>query len=141
MIKILFYFLLLFLSVNLFFFYKESIILFSSTLYTVSLVFILILINYFFLFVLYELTKYFFRLYISDGKLLSLISVWYLFSDNVDFISLKEIEDLQFKKTNILSVLFDFWKILINNGWSWKWKTIHCIDKPEKIIELLIKNK
>ena len=139
LIKILFIFLVLILFILLIFSFKDAIILLSSSLYNLFLVITVFLINYFFLFVLFELTKYFFLLFIFDRKRIIFYSVWKFFSDNIDIINMHEIEDIKFTKDHILNVLLDFWKIIFNDN-KLDVKVVYCVDKPEKIVELLMKN-
>ena len=139
-IRILFLLFLLFFIIFLFLNYKQEILSLSFGLYILIFIWILTLINFFFIFVLFEFIKYFFWINMLVWDLFSMFRVWKLFSDNIDFINLDDIWDFKFSKTNILEILFDFWKVILDDN-ELNWKVLDCVGKPEKIVELLAKEK
>lgn len=139
-LRIIFFLLWLILIIILFFNYKEIILSLSSSLYFLCFVIITFFINSFFLFLLLELTKFFFWLHMLIWDLFSIFKVWNLFSDNIDFMHLDDIWDFKFKKSHIFEILFNFWKIILDDN-ELESKVLYRIDKPDKIVELLVREK
>jgi len=139
-IRILFFIIFLIFLIFMFLNYKQLIFSLSSPLYIFTFVIVVVFINSLFIFILLEFTKMFFWIYMLIWNSFALYRVWKLFSDNIDFIHLDDIGDFKFIKTNILEILFNFWKIIIDDN-ELDWKTLYHVDKPEKVVAMLINEK
>lgn len=140
LLRILFFLFFLILFIIFFLKYKELIISLSSTLYFFCFIFIVFCINILIWFFILETTKYFFWLHMLVWDLFSIFRIWNKFSDNIDLIHLDDIWDFKFVKNSIFEILFNFWKIILDDN-ELESKVLYRIANPEKIVEMLIREK